>query len=282
MRLKKELDSVLALQADLDSSERALQAARSAIEKDSVPEDALALLDSMDRSHNRLLDKIEALYASLNVHEKFPELEGVKLEFVQILLMARDLKINIRKRAIGSFFEWDKLDRAVGGRDKALGKFIHLTVYSFTDFLLLGTKLHQKTRKAIAKRQPALMAAIKKYNKYCQKLDELYDTAYAIPLPTPLPTKLAELRNDQSLCQDVWISPSVGEIPRWLEDADVRDGIRGLLKRERCREEQRRLGVEADNMTRWFGLELCAIKLALRQTASTLFNQHPLTHLTGC
>lgn len=34
----------------------------------------------------------------------------------------RDLKINIRKRAIGSFFEWDKLDCAVGGRQKALGK----------------------------------------------------------------------------------------------------------------------------------------------------------------
>jgi hypothetical protein len=34
--------------------------------------------------------------------------------------MAHDLKINIRKQAIGSFFEWDKLDCAVGGANQAL------------------------------------------------------------------------------------------------------------------------------------------------------------------
>ncbi|KIJ58397.1 hypothetical protein HYDPIDRAFT_34233 [Hydnomerulius pinastri MD-312] len=256
-RLKKELDSVLTLQADLDSSERALQAARATIEKDCVSEHALSVLDSMERSQNRLLDKIETLYASLNVQDKFPELEGVHLEFVRILLMARDLKINIRKRAIGSFFEWDKLDRAVGGKDKTL-----------------GTKLHQQTRKAIAKRQPALMAAIKKFNKYCEQLEEHYDPSYAIPLPTPLPTKLADLRSDQTLLQDVWISPSTGEIPLWLEDSSVREGIRALLKRDRCREEQCRLGIEADNMCRWFGLELCTVELALRQPQNSLF--HPI------
>lgn len=38
--------------------------------------------------------------------------------------MARDLKINIRKRAIASFFEWDKLDRAVGGKQNALGNVV--------------------------------------------------------------------------------------------------------------------------------------------------------------
>ena len=75
----------------------------------------------MECSHDHLLDKIEALYASFNIHEKFPELEGLKFEFVQILLIAHDLKINIWKHAIGSFFEWDKLDHTIGGKDKALG-----------------------------------------------------------------------------------------------------------------------------------------------------------------
>ncbi|KIJ57977.1 hypothetical protein HYDPIDRAFT_73001, partial [Hydnomerulius pinastri MD-312] len=156
--------------------------------------------------------------------------------------------------AIGSFFEWDKLDRAVSGKDKAL-----------------GTKLHQQTQKAIAKRQPALMSAIKKFNKYCEQLEEAYDPAYAIPLPTPLPTKLADLHNDQTLLQDVWIAPSIGEIPHWLEDSSVRDGIRALLKHDRCREEQHRLGIEADNMCRWFGLELSAVELALRQPENSSF-----------
>ena len=131
-RLKKELDSILILQADLDSSERTLQHARTTLEKDEGATHALDALDSMEHTHSRLLDKFEALYSSLNVQDKFPELEGVGLDFVRILLLARDLKINIRKRAIGSFFEWDKLDRAVGGKDKALGEYVLIRyVYSF-------------------------------------------------------------------------------------------------------------------------------------------------------
>ncbi|KAG6377895.1 hypothetical protein JVT61DRAFT_14683 [Boletus reticuloceps] len=234
-RLKKELDTVLGLQAELDACDRALQTARATIAKDQQAEQALDTLDSMERTHNRMLEKAEALYSSLNVQDQFPELSGVNLEFVKILLMARDLKINIRKREIGSFFEWDKLDRAVGGKDKAL-----------------GTKLHQQTRKAIAKRQPALMSAIRKFNKYCEQLEQLYDPEYAIPLPTPLPSKLADLRSNQTLLHDVWITPAEGQIPRWLEDRDVRDGIRALLKQEHCQEEQIRLGIEADNMCRCF------------------------------
>lgn len=82
------------------------------------------------------------------------------------------------------------------------------------------------------------MSAIKKFNKYCEQLAELYDPTYTIPLPTLLPTKLAELHSDQTLLQDVWISPAAGEIPQWLEDTDVRDGIRAMLKCDHCCEEQ--------------------------------------------
>ncbi|KAI6152500.1 hypothetical protein BKA82DRAFT_29556 [Pisolithus tinctorius] len=235
--LKKELDTVLVLQADVEASDRALQATCTIIVQDMM-QDTLDALKSLECSHDRLLNKIDALYASLNIPDKFPELHGVNLEFVQTLLMVRDLKI--------IFFKWDKLDRAVGGNQKAL-----------------GTKLHQQTRKAIAKRQPALMSAICKFNKYCERLAELYDASSGIPLPSPLPTKLAELRNDQSLLEDVWVTPSVGEIPRWLEDVGVREGIRVVLKSDRCLEEQRRLGMEADHMCRCFGRELCAIELMI-------------------
>ncbi|KAG2122848.1 hypothetical protein BD769DRAFT_1331672, partial [Suillus cothurnatus] len=61
------------------------------------------------------------LYASLNIHNQFPELEGINFDFLQLLLMVRDLKMNIHKWAIVSFFEWDKLDHAVGGAQQALG-----------------------------------------------------------------------------------------------------------------------------------------------------------------
>ncbi|KIN94836.1 hypothetical protein M404DRAFT_34678 [Pisolithus tinctorius Marx 270] len=97
------------------------------------------------------------------------------------------------------------------------------------------------------------MSAIHKFNKYCEHLTELYDASSGIPLPSPLPTKLAELQNDQSLLEDVWVTPSVREIPWWLEDVDVREGIRVVLKSDHCLEEQWHLGMEADHMCQWFG-----------------------------
>ncbi|KAI6016738.1 hypothetical protein EDC04DRAFT_2870269 [Pisolithus marmoratus] len=165
-RLRKELHSVLALQADLDASEHTLLTAHSVIEQDlkDMSTRTLDILDSMESSHTQLSDKLETLYTSLNVQDKFLELDG-------ILLMARDLKINIR------------------------------------------TKLHQQTQKAIAKCQPALMVAIRRFNRYCEQLEELYDPAYTIPLPSLLPTKLTELRSDPTLLQDVWVTPTVKEMP---------------------------------------------------------------------
>ncbi|KIM50844.1 hypothetical protein SCLCIDRAFT_33943 [Scleroderma citrinum Foug A] len=109
------------------------------------------------------------------------------------------------------------------------------------------------------------MSSIHKFNTYCERLAELYDASSGIPLPSPLPMKLTELWNNQSLLQDVWVTPSIGEVPRWLEDASVREGIRAILKSDCCLEEQCHLGMEADNMCRWFGHKLCAIELALQQ-----------------
>ena len=123
------------LQADLEASSSALQAAHTLIEKDAT-QDTLEALGSLECSHERLLNKVDLLYASLNIHDRFPELHGVDLEFVRTLLLVRNLKINIRKRAIGSFFEWDKLNHAVGGKQKALGACTHFPIpYNVTFFL---------------------------------------------------------------------------------------------------------------------------------------------------
>lgn len=100
-------------------------------------------IESLERSRQRLMDKGDVLYASLNVHNRFPELEGINIEFVRTLLLAQDLKINIRKRAIGSFFEWDKLNCAVSGTQQALGRWIDSLGDVCSHFA--GTKLHQQT-----------------------------------------------------------------------------------------------------------------------------------------
>jgi hypothetical protein len=80
------------------------------------------VLVNLESVHHTLTARVEDLYLALNIQDSFDALDEIDLPFIHTLLLARDLKINIRKRAIGSFFEWDKLDRAVGGRQQALGE----------------------------------------------------------------------------------------------------------------------------------------------------------------
>ena len=68
--------------------------------------------------------------------------------------------------------------------------------------------------------------------------------------------------------EDVWVNPTTGPVPRWLTDANVRKGIRAMLKSDRCLEERRRLGLEADNLCQWFGCQIAAVTLALKLPAS--------------
>ncbi|KAG6806020.1 hypothetical protein H0H92_013027, partial [Tricholoma furcatifolium] len=233
IRLKKDLDTILTLQGDLETCEKTLQATRLTLSKSLPSAKSLRILGSLQDHHERLKDDIEELYSSLSIQETFPELRGVDLDFVKNLLIARDLKITIRKRAIGSFFEWERIDQASGGRDQAL-----------------GTKLHQATRAAIKKRAPALTAGLRKYNDLCARLATIYDPKWEIPLPEPLPTELRPLRDAPSLMEDVWISRPTEHVPRWLSDGQVREGIRAMLKSDRCLEERRRLQAEADNLAR--------------------------------
>lgn len=126
-----------------------------------------------------------------------------------------------------------------------------------------GTKLHQSTRKAISKRQPALLRSIAKFNTLCAELARLRPPGCPIPVPSPLSTKLDRLREDPTLHEDVWITPTEGTLPRWLSDADVRDGIRALHSADRCAEEAQRLNLERANMANWLTQELSIVTAAI-------------------
>lgn len=133
---------------------------------------------------------------------------------------------------------------------------------------MIGTKLHQQTRKAITKRKPALLAAIRKFNKYCDILKRLAGTRTDFVLPLPLSTDLGHLKNDDNLMHDVWIQPQEKDSPPWLSNISVRKGIRAVNSLDRCLEERSRLKEEAHNLLRRFGDQLVAIGIALRQAES--------------
>lgn len=129
-RLKKEVDAVLSLQTEIGSLEKTIEDTRGCLYLlGAPPKEVKACLGALTESHAGLLAQVEHLYSSLNIEEKFPELSGVDVEFVRTLLLARDMKINIRKRSIGSFMEWEKLDQAAGGKHQALGALYSLLIH---------------------------------------------------------------------------------------------------------------------------------------------------------
>ncbi|KIM66433.1 hypothetical protein SCLCIDRAFT_110370, partial [Scleroderma citrinum Foug A] len=81
-QLKKELDTMLALQADVDVIEKTIQTAKSTMKKESLSDNTLTALGSLERTHDHLITKVNALYGSLNIQAKFPELDGISLDFV--------------------------------------------------------------------------------------------------------------------------------------------------------------------------------------------------------
>ena len=78
--------------------------------------------------------------------------------------------------------------------------------------------------------------------------------------------------------EDVWITRTSQEVPRWLNEVEVRVGIRAMLKLDHCLEERCRLGREADNLCRWFGRELLAIEGAILLPSSELAPNYLTMH----
>ena len=102
-RLKKELDIVLGLQSDINTVKATLTSTCSMVSNRKIPPEALRAIESLKQNHTCLLQNVEVLYTLLNIGDTFPELEGLSLDFVHTLLLARDLEINICKRAIANF-----------------------------------------------------------------------------------------------------------------------------------------------------------------------------------
>jgi hypothetical protein len=202
-RLKQQLQAVFEVNKLLERTNCAIEMAKSSLPQCKGP--LGILLQTQIQSKLQM----DTLYASLSIDSSFPELSGLPQAFVQKLILARNLKINIRKRCIAAFLEWDRLDQAVKGRSQAL-----------------GTKLHQKTKPSIRNRQPALVNSIKKYNGYCQELSKIIKMKRLdVPIPLVLSENISALREDPNLMEDLWISRSSTHNPLWYSDQTVREGI---------------------------------------------------------
>ncbi|KAL0572368.1 hypothetical protein V5O48_009603 [Marasmius crinis-equi] len=245
-RLKKELAKVIQLQGQILDLEKSITQTKAAIQNMPFPPaDSTFALGQLTKAHQTLKAKADVLYTSLDLPQDYPELQDIPLEYLHTLILARDIKFTIRSKAIHSFFEYDRIDGAIGGAHGSI-----------------GTKQHQLTRKSIAARTPALQNLIRKYNQYCAYLASNYKPEFKIPVPKELPVNVAALRDLETshLYEDVWITASQTP-PRWLTDEKVREGIRAIASLDRAAEERVRLAAEADNLVAWYRYELYALKV---------------------
>lgn len=83
-------------------------------------------------------------------------------------------------------------------------------------------------------------------------------------------TKLFRLDVDEEIWQDLGLEDQDHtSLAPWQVDADVRAGIRYMLERDRCVEEEERLAHERANMQEWLVDEWDAAEGALATTGTS-------------
>lgn len=120
-RLKKELDHILTIQTKLGELDSTVSFTKSLIKQGVMPAHCSEPLGALQDELSKMKENAEEMYTSLNVNAQFPTLAGVNLTLVRRLFMLRELKASVQKRASHACFEFDKLDRAAGGKDMVLG-----------------------------------------------------------------------------------------------------------------------------------------------------------------
>ncbi|KAG6835143.1 hypothetical protein H0H93_004459, partial [Arthromyces matolae] len=123
-------------------------------------------------------------------------------------------------------------------------------------------KLTDHTTSAVKRREPTITRLARLYNEHCATITRMIDEKKA-PRRAQRPSKidlkgLFSLDVDSDIWQDVDVEDddaSRSEPPAWLAVENVREGIKALLERDRCMEEENRLRHECRSMVQWFSEE---------------------------
>ncbi|KIJ05080.1 hypothetical protein PAXINDRAFT_21635 [Paxillus involutus ATCC 200175] len=106
-------------------------------------------------------------------------------------------------------------------------------------------RLRSHAEASVKRREPTLLRLVTTYNGLCDKLMALIRQQKAVRgavMPHYIPREgLFELNVDDDIWQDVGLTGDEAEPPAWLADDKVRVGIRDLLEKDQCVEEEMRL-----------------------------------------
>ncbi|KAJ3720690.1 hypothetical protein C8R42DRAFT_696843 [Lentinula raphanica] len=191
---------------------------------------------------------------SLGVEGKAEYRKVASSPFIAARLNAKAVKVRLREKLKSRKFERDRLERSF--RRQMSGS---------------ERNLHAHTASAIKRRDPGIESLARTYNNLCTKLSNLIEDGTAPPnalAPRTIPTKeLFSLDVDDSIWDDLGLADSddIPDLPPWLADEQVRTGIRGVLLRDRCDEELRRLSHERRVMREWFFEEWTALEKTIER-----------------
>lgn len=110
------------------------------------------------------------------------------------------------------------------------------------------------------------------YNKLCQEIASLIrrdSTLKGKAAPQPIDIDhLFSVELSEDLMQDCGLEDDVTEVPAWMADETVRDGIRWMLQLDRCEEERIRLMDERCSLQEWMSEEWDCVSKAKVQAGA--------------
>ena len=120
--MEKDFQALVELQADADNIAVTTQRVKRSIAITvGQQHNCMEIVSDLECKYKQCLEILDKLYTSLRIDGDFENMQDISFDFMQTLLQARDLKINIRQKVINLFFEWERLNQAVGGKNAPQG-----------------------------------------------------------------------------------------------------------------------------------------------------------------
>lgn len=195
--------------------------------------------------------------------------------FGDCVLEMRIWKQRIYRRYIAYKFEANKIERL--GRIARQRELVVTTEQLLTDRAAAGHNDFNQAKVNINRRRTTLMSWVKRFNtlqEQCIRMDAAGERPANARLPQPININLFwSLEMDAEVFADAAFDWEEGvEVPAWLGDAAMKQGIRGELGLRRCEEETARLDRECQTLERWL-LDREAVLGEARQRAAGLCSQ---------
>ncbi|KAJ3770611.1 hypothetical protein FB446DRAFT_790316 [Lentinula raphanica] len=222
-------------------------------------EEAQADLDEQKSKLQKAEKDLRVKERSLGIEANAEYRKVASSPFVAACLNAKAVKLRLREKLKARKFERDRLERSFRRQINSSER-----------------RLQTHTADAVKRRDPGIESLA------CGNAPR-----HAVA-PRTIPTKeLFTLDVDDSIWDDVGLDETthMSDVPPWLGDDQVRTGIRGILLRDRCDEELRRLMYEHRVMREWFAEEWTVLEKTIEdvhESEQHIIHQLQLRHSEMC